>query len=111
MRTANFLLKNRFFPFCLECISLGTARGRLAAFGTGIAVVVFLVPKAGSFPDLCLFDRFFGYCPACGTTRALSCFFRGQFPAALSFNRIVLVTGPLIIFIFLKDLLSLLKRK
>ena len=104
-------LKSKVLAFLLECVSLATPAGRLAAFGTGIAVVVFLVPKAGSFPDLCLFDRFFGYCPACGTTRALSCFFRGQFPAALSFNRNVLVTGPLIIFIFLKDLLSLLKRK
>ena len=104
-------LKSKILAFLLECVSLATPAGRLAAFSIGIAVLVLLVPRAGSFPDICLFDRFFGYCPACGTTRALSCFFRGEFAEAVKFNRNVFLTGPVIVFMFIKDMIAVFKER
>jgi hypothetical protein len=47
-------------------------------------------------PDLCLWRRLFhlAACPACGTTRALVCFFHGEWPAAWKYNANVVVTAP-----------------
>jgi hypothetical protein len=47
-------------------------------------------------PDLCLWRRLFhlAACPACGSTRALVCFFHGEWPAAWKYNANVIVTAP-----------------
>ena len=47
-------------------------------------------------PDLCLWRRLFHLtaCPACGSTRALVCFFHGEWPAAWKYNANVVVTAP-----------------
>lgn len=49
-------------------------------------------------PTLCLFKLLFGWeCWGCGTTRALSCAFHGQFGRAWQFNHLVVVVGPLLV--------------
>jgi len=63
-------------------------------------------------PNLCLWCHLFhiAACPACGSTRALSAFFHGQFSQALAFNRNVFVTAPSLISLLALDLLRLFKR-
>lgn len=57
-------------------------------------------------PDLCLWKHLFhiAACPACGSTRALAAFFHGRFHQALAYNRNVIVTGPLLVGLLLRDL-------
>jgi hypothetical protein len=67
-----------------------------------LALVGFaLIPPEvmGRGPDICLWKHLFHLtaCPACGSTRALAAFFHGHVGQALSYNRNVLLTGPLLI--------------
>ena len=79
------------------------------------ALTVFaLVPPEtfGRGPDLCLWRHLVRLeaCPACGTTRALSAFFHGQFAAALAFNPNVVVTAPLLVGLLVEDLVRLVRK-
>ena len=80
-------------------------RTRLAA-AAGLAVALagavaaFAIPTAWleGAPTLCLWQRLLGVeCPGCGMTRALSAALHGDFAAAWSFNRAVVVVLPLAI--------------
>jgi hypothetical protein len=64
-------------------------------------------------PKLCLWSYIFhlSRCPACGSTRALAAFFHGQLARAMSFNRNVVVTGPLLIIMFSSDLWTVLNPR
>lgn len=64
-------------------------------------------------PNLCLWCHLFrlSACPACGSTRALSAFFHGQFSQALAFNRNVTVTAPSFLALLVLDILRLVKRR
>ena len=63
-------------------------------------------------PDLCLWKHLFhlAVCPACGSTRALAAFFHGQFAQALAFNLNVVVTGPVLLVMFVLDALRILRQ-
>ena len=63
-------------------------------------------------PNLCLWKHLFRIhaCPACGSTRALAAFFHGQLTQALTFNRNVLLTGPLLTGLLLQDVFAGLKK-
>jgi hypothetical protein len=63
-------------------------------------------------PDICLWKHLFhlAACPACGSTRALAAFFHGHFAQALAYNRNVIVTGPLLIGLLVRDFISSRKR-
>ena len=50
-------------------------------------------------------------CPGCGSTRALAAFFHGHVAQALSYNRNVIVTGPLLLTLWLKDAARLVAGK
>src|SRR5487761_832031 len=83
---------------------------RLAVLAAAIAILS-LVPlrvlERG--PNLCLWSRLFhlAHCPACGSTRALAALFHGQIGRALAYNHNVLVTGPLLLLLFISDLWKL----
>ncbi|MGH9432881.1 MAG: DUF2752 domain-containing protein [Terriglobia bacterium] len=85
---------------------------RLAVLTTAI-VVLATVPLQvlARGPNLCLWSRLFhiAHCPACGSTRALAAFFHGRFSQALAYNRNVVVTGPLLLWLFVSDLWKWLK--
>jgi hypothetical protein len=96
----------------------------MAIFAKGIPRWAVLVVVLGAFvlvpperfaqgPDLCLWRHLFHLtaCPACGSTRALAAFFHGRFAAALSFNRNVVVTGPVLLTLVANDLAYLLRRR
>jgi len=100
--------KNRTVKFLFQCLSLSSPVGITVVFGFGILALFFLDPQQINFPDLCIIKRFFNYCPACGTTRALMCFFKGEFAESISYNCNVIITGPLIIVIFLNNFVKVI---
>ena len=73
-----------------------------------LALLVFaLIPPEvlGRGPDICVWKHLLhlSACPACGTTRALAAFFHGHLSQALAYNRNVLVTGPLVMALLVRD--------
>ncbi len=83
---------------------------RLAVLAMAIAFLCIVPPEAlARGPNLCLWSHLFhiAHCPACGSTRALAAFFHGQMAQALAYNRNVLVTGPLLLLLFISDLWKL----
>jgi len=56
-------------------------------------------------PSLCLIRAIFHTCPFCGTVRALSHFFHGEFAEAVRWNINVVLTGPLLAALAAKALL------
>ena len=63
-------------------------------------------------PNLCLWRHLFhlSACPACGSIRALTTFFHGQFSRALSFNPNVVITAPGVLVLVVADLGRLLRK-
>jgi len=79
---------------------------RLLAVAVVLAGFCILPPEALSRgPDLCLLRNLLhiSACPACGSLHALAAFFHGRFADALGYNRNVLVTGPGLIALAVKD--------
>ena len=111
MQMAIRLLKNRPVRFLLQCISLSSPEGVTAVFGAGMLAVFFLNPQHINLPNFCIVKKFLGYCPACGTTRALACFFKGEFAESIKYNLNVIFVAPLIIGVFLKNLFKVAKNR
>jgi len=55
-------------------------------------------------PSVCLNRHIFGFCPACGSLRALVCLFHGAVGQALEYNPNCLLTGPVLAFLLLASL-------
>jgi Protein of unknown function (DUF2752) len=86
---------------------------RLAVLAAAVAFLAAVPPQLlARGPDLCLWRHLFhiSQCPACGSTRALAAFFHGHFRRALAYNRNVVVTGPLLVWLFVSDLWTLARR-
>jgi len=73
-----------------------------------LAAVALLVAVPPSFverlPSVCLNRHIFGFCPACGSLRALSHLFHGAVGAALKHNPNCLLTGPVLVLLLLDSL-------
>ena len=102
----NRLLRHKLNNFVSQCISLSSPDGITVVFGIAILALYFLNLQCAALPDLCLIKKIFGYCPACGTARALACFFKGQFAEGIKYNFNVILVGPLITLLFLKNLIK-----
>ena len=79
---------------------------RWAVLSLALLVFVLVPPEVlGRGPDICVWKHLFhlSACPACGSTRALAAFFQGHFTQALTYNRNVLVTGPLLMALLVRD--------
>lgn len=77
-----------------------------------VALFVAVPPELlGRGPDLCLWKHLFHWtaCPACGSTKALAAFFHGHVAQALAYNRNVVLTGPLLIALLIRDALFFLR--
>lgn len=107
---ASRLLRHKLSDFVLQCMSLSSPEGITAVFGIAILILFFLNPRYVILPDLCLIKKIFGYCPACGTTRALVCFFKGEFVESIKYNFNVILVGPLITILFLKNLIKVIRK-
>jgi hypothetical protein len=85
---------------------------RWVVLSLAVAIFMAVPPEVlARGPDICLWKHLFRItaCPACGSTRALAAFFHGRLTQALAYNRNVVVTGPLVIGLLLRDVFSVLK--
>jgi len=55
-------------------------------------------------PSVCLNRHVFGFCPACGSLRALVWLFHGAVGLALKYNLNCLLTGPVLVLLLLASL-------
>jgi len=73
-----------------------------------LAVVVALVAIPPSLverlPSVCLNRHLFGFCPACGSLRALVRLFHGDVAGAVGLNLNVMLTGPVLVLLLLASL-------
>jgi hypothetical protein len=86
---------------------------RLLVLSIATAVLVAVPPDMlARGPNLCLWSHLFhlAACPACGSTRALAAFFHGHPGQALAYNRNVIVTGPLLLGLLVRDALYSLRK-
>jgi|GEM_PF-500306 len=72
----------------------------------GIIAALALVPPSlvERLPSVCLNRYIFGFCPACGSVRALVCLFHGEIGRALRFNPNCLLTAPVLVLLVLASL-------
>jgi hypothetical protein len=83
---------------------------RWIVLSLGLLILMAVPPEVlARGPDLCLWKHLFHLsgCPACGSTRALAAFFHGHYAQALSYNRNVIVTGPLVFVLWVQDAVRL----
>jgi len=57
-------------------------------------------------PSFCFNHRVFGFCPGCGSLRALVRLFHGDLAGAVHFNLNVLLTGPFLLALLVRNLRS-----
>lgn len=94
-------MKNKYFLFF--CLKWGVLL---------VLVNVFIILPTSVFESnntICLIKNIFGVeCFGCGTTRAISSLFHGNFINAYSFNKLIVITFPTLIYIcvklFIKDI-------
>lgn len=76
-----------------------------------IAIPIILLLLPANFFDsgdsICISQRLLGLeCPGCGITRAIQHFIHGNFAIAWQFNKLVVLVAPLLITLWLKELLA-----
>ncbi|HOJ30556.1 MAG TPA: DUF2752 domain-containing protein [bacterium] len=98
--------KNRIAEF----LALGCPAARVIVMSAGMIFLACVNLESLRIPDLCIWEKIFGYCPAHGTTRALSAFFHGRFCEATRHNLNVLFIVPTLAGIILTDVVRLIKR-
>lgn len=70
-----------------------------------VAALVVVPPAwVERLPSVCLNRHIFGFCPACGSLRALVCLFHGALGRALEYNLNCLLTGPILVILLLASL-------
>ena len=73
--------------------------------GAAIALLAVVPPSlVERLPSVCLNRHIFGFCPACGSLRALTYLFHGALGQALRHNLNCLLTGPVLVILLLSDL-------
>jgi len=100
------LLKNKIEQF----VFLASCEARLVVIFAGILFLSFVDLASFNLPNICLWEKIFGYCPAKGTMRALSAFLHGRFYDAFSYNLNVIIIIPVIAGTIIKDLIKLIKK-
>ncbi|HOG48132.1 MAG TPA: DUF2752 domain-containing protein [Anaerolineae bacterium] len=93
-------------------LSGATPASRLIAIGVACgALAIIPLPVLDRLPQLCLWERLFGWCPAHGTTHALAALLHGDVPRALSYNLNIVIIAPLLLAIAARDICLLLRHR
>lgn len=83
-------------------------------FLLALPVVLYLIPLrwiTDGGPTICLFKNITGHeCYGCGITRALFSLFHFQFAAAWAYNHLVIAVAPLLLYLYVKEILKIRKR-
>ncbi|MDD4182474.1 MAG: DUF2752 domain-containing protein [Candidatus Omnitrophica bacterium] len=93
----------------IECISLSTSPARLAVLFAALLFLCLVDLSRLHIPDLCIWEKIFGFCPAEGTLHSLNAFFRGNFSQSLRYNLNILVIVPVLLFMIVKDALAVFR--
>ena len=81
------------------------AMQRVVILSVAVAALAVIPPAwIERLPSVCLNRLIFGFCPACGSLRALVCLFHGALGQALKYNPNCLLTGPLLLILLLSNL-------
>jgi hypothetical protein len=72
-----------------------------------MGVLTFVDIGSLGLPNLCLWNKIFGYCPVDGTNHALNAFFQGKWGEAVKYNPNILFIIPIISTLILRDILRL----
>jgi hypothetical protein len=104
------LLRNNTKVFLLDCVSLSSPKARLSVISAAIVTLCFVNLGSFKLPDLCLWEKLFGYCPAKGTTHALFAFFHGNWREAFHYNRNVTIIVPALAFFLVSDTARIIRQ-
>jgi hypothetical protein len=104
------LLKNNAKAFLFDCVSLSSPQARLSVIGAAIIGLCSINVEFFNLPNLCLWEKLFGYCPARGTTHALVAFFHGNWKDAFHYNWNVVIVAPALAFFLLSDTARIIHR-
>jgi hypothetical protein len=76
--------------------------------GAAVCLLTVVPPSlVERLPSVCLNRHIFGFCPACGSLRALVCLFHGAVGQALKYNPNCLLTAPVLVLLLLVSLRTL----
>ncbi len=83
---------------------------RTVLLGVTFLLLAVIPPEVlAHFPSICVFKNLFGFeCAGCGMTRAVSSVLHLDLTSAMVHNQLVVVVVPLLLGVFLVDLLRLL---
>ncbi len=102
----------RNFEGVARFLSGATPASRLIAIGVVCgALAIIPLPALDSLPQLCLWERLFGWCPVHGTTHALAALLHGDLRGALAYNLNVIIIAPLLLGIAVRDLWQILRHR
>ena len=80
--------------------------------GAAVAFLAVVPPSlVERLPSVCLNRHIFGFCPACGSLRALVYLFHGAVGQALKYNPNCLLTGPVLVLLLLVSLRTLVTAR
>lgn len=103
--------KNKLADLLFQCLSLSSPLGRLLVCFLGLGLLILVDFRSLGLPNLCLWKKIFGYCPADGTTRALNAFLHGNWQEAIKYNLNIFIIIPLVSVLLFSDILRFFKRK
>jgi len=125
MRKAMSWKENKIISFFIEILSFATPRARVINLSSIFLLLAVIPTKYLIYsPVKCVFKNFLlplifqGNCPAsgffancnspsCGMTRGMSRLLHGDFTGAWNFNRLVFMVFAIMVFILIKDSITL----
>lgn len=91
-------------------MTLSTPPARIVSAAVASLVLVVINPDVPGLPDLCLWEKIFGWCPARGMTHALSAFFHGDWTSAVRYNPGIAVVVPVAAAVIIADAVMIARR-
>jgi hypothetical protein len=104
------LSKSKTGAFLVECISLGSPLARVTVICAGVALLTVINTGSAGIPNLCLWERIFGWCPAKGTVHALNAFFHGNVKAAVHYHWNVAIIVPMLAVMVAVDMIKIIRE-
>jgi hypothetical protein len=104
------LLRSRVCDFLLQCLTLGSPPARVVVIGAAVIFLSTVNMESLKIPELCVWERIFGWCPARGTTHALNAFFHGDWDSAIQFNLNIVLFIPVIATMLFIDIVRVVKQ-
>ena len=102
--------RSRAGSFLFQCLTLSSPLARVVVISAAVILLSTMDVRSWELPELCLWERIFGWCPARGTTRALNAFFHGDWGSAVRFNLNIIFLIPVIAGMVAVDIVRIVKQ-